>query len=69
VGRPGERAPPPPKKKSGKYFSGNYRVKFGHFVNFLYIYFPAKCIQKNTLPSHVSKINFIPLLVSKLSPN
>jgi len=22
---------PPPEKKSGKYFSGNYYVKFGHF--------------------------------------
>ena len=24
-----------PQKKSGKYFPGRYRVKFGHFVNFL----------------------------------
>ena len=23
--------PPPQKKKSGKFFSGNYHVKFGHF--------------------------------------
>jgi len=26
--------PPPQKKKSGKYFSGIYHVKFGNFVNF-----------------------------------
>jgi len=25
-----------------KYFSGNYHVKFGHFVNFSYIYFRAR---------------------------
>ena len=29
-------------KNSRKYFSGNYHVKFGHFVNFTYIYFGAK---------------------------
>ena len=28
----------PPFQKSGKYFSGNYQVKFGHLVNFAYIY-------------------------------
>ena len=26
--------PPFQKKKSGKYFAGNYHVKFGNFVNF-----------------------------------
>ena len=29
---------PPPKKKTEKYFSGKYYVKFGHFVNFSYIF-------------------------------
>jgi len=44
----------PPQKKSGKYFSGNHcvkfghfsgknHVKFGHFVNFSYIFFGQKC--------------------------
>jgi len=28
----------PPPKNRDKYFSGNYHVKFGHFVNFSYIY-------------------------------
>ena len=36
-------SPPPKKKKSGKYFSGNYYVNFGHFVNFSYIYFRMYC--------------------------
>ena len=30
-GAPPPFTPPPKKKKSGKYFSGNYYVKFGHF--------------------------------------
>ena len=29
-------------KIRGKYFSGNYHVKFGHFVNFSHIYFRTK---------------------------
>ena len=36
--------PPPKKKNQEKYFSGNYRVKFGHFVNFSYIFFGQKCL-------------------------
>jgi len=35
--------PPSPQKNREKYFSGNYYVKFGHFVNFSYI-FGQKCI-------------------------
>jgi len=31
-----------PLPNSGKYFSGKNHVKFGHFVNFSCIYFPAK---------------------------
>ena len=31
-----------------KYFSGNYHVKFGHFVNFSYIY--LKTFQQKCLP-------------------
>ena len=27
-----------------KYFSGKYHVKFGHFINFSYIYLQAKCL-------------------------
>ena len=35
--------PPPPKRKSGEYiFLRKYHVKFGHFANFSYIYFPPK---------------------------
>jgi len=42
----GRSSPPTPQKKSGKkYFSGKYYVKFGHFVNFSYIF---SC--KNVLP-------------------
>ena len=33
---------PPP--NSGKYFSGNCHVKFGHFVDFSYIIFGQKCL-------------------------
>jgi len=33
-------------QNSGKYFSGNYYVKFGHFVHFSYIFF-----SKNVLPT------------------
>ena len=41
----GGHVPPPKKKKySGKYFSGNYYVKFGHFVNFSSIFFEQKCL-------------------------
>ena len=29
----------PSKNSENKYFSGNYRVKFGHFVNFSYVIF------------------------------
>jgi len=33
--------PPPQTKMEKKYYSGNYCVKFGHFVNFSYVYFRA----------------------------
>jgi len=36
--------PPPPIKNLEKYFSGNYHVKFGHFVNFSCTYFWAKSL-------------------------
>ena len=49
----GHLSPPPPSKKIGKMFFGNYYVKYGHFsgknlakfgnfVNFTYIFFRAK---------------------------
>ena len=37
-------APTPSEKKIGKYFTGNCQVKFGHSVNFSYIYVRAKCL-------------------------
>ena len=43
-GRGGEH-PPPKKKTSGKIFSGNYYVKFGHFDDFSYIFWG-----KNVVP-------------------
>ena len=54
-GNRGSCAPPPQKKIMGKYFTGNYRVKFGnfsgkyhvkfgHFFSFSYKYFGQKCI-------------------------
>jgi len=43
-GRQRGHAPPPHKKKSGKYFSSNYYVKFWHFVTFSYVFFGQKCI-------------------------
>jgi len=40
-GKGGTRAP----KFGEKYFSGNYNVKFGHFVDFFsYIIFEQKCL-------------------------
>jgi len=39
-GEQGRHVPAP--QNRGKYFSDNYRVKFGHFVNFSYTYFRAK---------------------------
>jgi len=34
----------PPPKFGKNIFSGNYHVQFGHFINFSYIYFRAKCL-------------------------
>ena len=34
--------PPPPLKIRKIYFSGNYYAKFGHFVNFSYVFFAQK---------------------------
>jgi len=42
MGAGGARGHVPPPYNSGKYFSGNYYVKFGHFVNFSCIFFGQK---------------------------
>ena len=44
-GRTGGTSPPPKKKRKNreKYFSGNYHVKCGHFVNFHIYIFGKKC--------------------------
>ena len=38
----GDRGTSPLPQKTGKYFSGKCHEKFGHFVNFSYVYFRAK---------------------------
>jgi len=43
AGDRGAKAARPPPKFGKKYFSGNYYVKFGHFVKFSYIFFGQKC--------------------------
>ena len=46
--------PPPPKIISRNYSSGKYHVKFGHVVNFAYIYFRAKIFNVLCLASSQS---------------
>ena len=41
-GQGGPVPPPPPLKIRKIYFSGNYYAKFGHFVNFSYVFFAQK---------------------------
>ena len=55
-----------------KYFSGNYHVKFGHFVNFSYIYFlekyPPKLTELLYTPIAVDVFNSMPIRLSVRLP-